>query len=63
MSQTEPAKDLKVKLPVRYHMQLHTLKILSGKNLSQTLAEALDQYFAQPAQAALPQAARDALES
>ncbi len=49
MSETEtitiPAKDLKVRIPVKYHMQLHTLKILRGKSLSDAVTEALDDYF------------------
>jgi hypothetical protein len=38
-------KDLKVRLPVHYHMKLQTLKILKGKNMSDSLCEALDLYF------------------
>ena len=40
------SKDLKVRIPVKYHMQLHTLKILRGKSLSDAVTEALDEYFA-----------------
>ncbi|GEM_PF-3870615 len=40
-------KDLKVRLPMHYHMKLQTLKILKGKNMSESLCEALDMYFAQ----------------
>lgn len=40
-------KDLKVRLPVSYHMKLQTLKILKGKNMSDSLCEALDMYFAE----------------
>lgn len=40
-------KDLKVRLPVAYHMKLQTLKILKGKNMSDSLCEALDMYFAE----------------
>jgi hypothetical protein len=48
MSQeTEMTKDLKVRLPVQYHMKLQTLKILKGKNMSESLCEALDMYFAE----------------
>ena len=46
MSQ-EMTKDLKVRLPVQYHMKLQTLKILKGKNMSDSLCEALDMYFAE----------------
>lgn len=46
MSQeNEMMKDLKVRLPVHYHMKLQTLKILKGKNMSDSLCEALDLYF------------------
>lgn len=38
-------KDLKVRLPTSYHMKLQTLKILKGKNMSDSLCEALDMYF------------------
>lgn len=40
-------KDLKVRLPVHYHMRLQTLKILKGKNMGDALCEALDMYFAE----------------
>ena len=43
---TAQNKDLKVRIPVKYHMQLHTLKILRGKSLSDAVTEALDEYFA-----------------
>lgn len=45
--QLETTKDLKVRLPVAYHMKLQTLKILKGKNMSDSLCEALDMYFAE----------------
>jgi hypothetical protein len=38
-------KDLKVRIPVEYHIQLRTLKILKGKSMSHALSEALDLYF------------------
>lgn len=38
-------KDLKVRLPMSYHMKLQTLKILKGKNMSVAFCEALDMYF------------------
>lgn len=47
MSQEIVTKDLKVRLPVQYHMKLQTLKILKGKNMSESLCEALDMYFAE----------------
>lgn len=45
MDQEQMMKDLKVRLPVHYHMKLQTLKILKGKNMSDSLCEALDLYF------------------
>ena len=47
MSQEIQTKDLKVRLPVSYHMKLQTLKILKGKNMSVAFCEALDMYFAE----------------
>lgn len=38
-------KQLKVKIPVRMHVRLHTLKILTGETISDTVAEALEAYF------------------
>ena len=48
--QMTTTKDLKVRLPVAYHMKLQTLKILKGKNMSESLCEALDMYFAERGQ-------------
>jgi hypothetical protein len=54
MSQEIPTqtKDLKVRLPMSYHMKLQTLKILKGKNMSAAFCEALDMYFADKPQGA-----------
>lgn len=41
---SEP-KTLKVSLPARLHLKLHSLKILSGTTISDTVEEALDAYF------------------
>lgn len=38
-------KTLKVSLPAKLHLQLHTVKILKGKNISDTVEAALDEYF------------------
>lgn len=38
-------KRLKVKLPVRQHLQLHRIKVLEGQNLSETVRQALDAFF------------------
>ena len=42
---SEMTKDLKVRLPVDYHLKLQTLKILKGRTMSDTLRAALDLYF------------------
>jgi hypothetical protein len=47
VSQEIQTKDLKVRLPMHYHMKLQTLKILKGKNMSVAFCEALDMYFAE----------------
>jgi hypothetical protein len=46
LSQEVQTKDLKVRLPMSYHLKLQTLKILKGKNMSASFCEALDMYFA-----------------
>ncbi len=38
-------KELKVKIPVRQHLRLHSLKVLTGTNISDTVAAALEAYF------------------
>lgn len=42
----DEVKELKVKLPLKFHVKLHSLKLLRGKTMSGTVAEALDAYFA-----------------
>jgi len=39
------AKELKVNIPVRYHLQLHHLKVLEGRQMNVVVREALDLYF------------------
>ena len=47
----EPKKDLnrvkevKVRIPVTYHIKLHSMKVLTGKQISDTVTEALAEYF------------------
>lgn len=41
---SEP-KTLKVSLPARLHLKLHSLKILSGTTISDTVEQALEEYF------------------
>lgn len=42
---SEP-KTLKVSLPARLHLKLHSLKILTGTTISDTVEDALDEFFA-----------------
>lgn len=43
----ENGKEIKVKIPVGYHIKLHTLKVLKGQSISDTVELALAKYFAQ----------------
>jgi len=38
-------KEIKVKIPLQYHVQLHTARILRGKTISSLVEEALAAYF------------------
>ena len=38
-------KEMKVRIAVRLHVQLHSLKILEGKPIQETVTEALEAYF------------------
>lgn len=40
-------KPLKVSVPLRQHIELHKLKILTGKNMSETVQDALEMYLAE----------------
>jgi hypothetical protein len=42
----EAGKEIKVKIPVGYHIKLHTLKVLKGQSISDTVEIALERYFA-----------------
>lgn len=42
----ESGKEIKVKIPVGYHIKLHTLKVLKGQSISDTVEIALEKYFA-----------------
>ena len=39
------AKEVKVKIPVSYHVRLHSMKVLTGKPISDAVTEALEAYF------------------
>lgn len=40
------SKEVKIKIPVGYHVKLHSMKVLTGKAISDAVTEALDLYFA-----------------
>ena len=42
----DSGKEIKVKIPVGYHIKLHTLKVLRGQSISDTVEIALQKYFA-----------------
>jgi predicted DNA-binding protein len=39
------SKTMKVQIPTRLHLKLHSLKILSGRTISDTVEEAVETYF------------------
>lgn len=39
------AKEVKVKIPMSYHVRLHSMKVLTGKPISDTVTAALEAYF------------------
>lgn len=40
------SKEVKVVIPVDHLVRLHSMKVLTGKHISDTVTEALDAYFA-----------------
>ncbi len=38
-------KEIKVKIPLDYHIKLHTVKVVSGTAISDTVKAALESYF------------------
>ena len=38
-------KEIKVKIPLDYHIKLHTVKVVSGVPISDTVKVALENYF------------------
>lgn len=38
-------KEVKVRIPVQHHVRLHSMKVLTGKQISDTVSEALRAYF------------------
>jgi hypothetical protein len=43
--ETLSLKEIKVRIPVAFHLKLHAFKVLKGKPISDTIVEALDAYF------------------
>jgi len=39
------AKEIKVRIPLDYHIKLHTVKVVSGVPISDTVKVALENYF------------------
>ena len=40
-----PLKEVKVKIPLEFHVKLHSMKVLTGAQISDTITEALRIYF------------------
>lgn len=38
-------KEVKVRIPLHFHIKLHSMKVLTGKPISDAVTEALDAYF------------------
>lgn len=43
---TEITKAIKIQIPIKYHIKLHSLKLVTGKNIGDVVTEALEMYFA-----------------
>ena len=41
----EKTKEVKMRIPVGHLIRLHSLKLLAGQNISETVAKALEVYF------------------
>jgi len=41
----EQDKEIKVRIPLDYHIKLHTVKVVSGTAISDTVKAALESYF------------------
>lgn len=44
-SDASRTKEVKVKIPIGHHVKLQSLKVLTGKGISDAVTEALDEYF------------------
>ena len=40
-------KEMKVKVPLEYHIKLHGLKLLNNQSISKSVEQALRKYFAE----------------
>ena len=47
-------KEIKVRIPLDYHIKLHTVKVVSGVPISDTVKAALEGYFAEISQEEKP---------
>lgn len=57
-------KEVKVKIPMSHHVRLHSMKVLTGRPISDTVTAALDAYFvAHPLGHGFDAAATDASSS
>lgn len=45
MRDPDEQKEIKVKLPVRQHIKLHSIKLMMNQNISTTVERALEAYF------------------
>ncbi|MHB8605274.1 MAG: hypothetical protein ACYDCK_08445 [Thermoplasmatota archaeon] len=41
----DDCREVKVRIPISYHVRLHSLKVLTGKPISDAVTEALRAYF------------------
>ena len=57
MDDSPPPKTLRVTIPAHLHIRLRSLKILTGEEMSSTVARALEEYFARREEGEAPQAA------
>lgn len=44
-SRLDSEKEVKVKIPLGIHLKLHSMKVITGQHISDTVTEALQDYF------------------
>jgi len=54
-------KEIKIKLPLRFHIKLHSLKLLKKQTISDSVIAALDDYFTKAGPDATAEGAVEAL--